>query len=139
MPTHKLDGFPSRGFLLACVRKYINQRASFILDPDNKWHVRLVDAGLNPNEPIYVNGIFRTLWKRPERWPNDGPITIVLEFRDVLFRQGDVEATLYTADRRVNKRTRISFTLREIRSCRIKDRLECKIGGQNASSLRPVR
>jgi len=123
MPTHKFNTMPTRSFLLAMVKKYINQRAIFVLTQNSRWYTRLIDAGFDPDKSIYVNGIFVTLWKRPECWPKAGPVTIALEFRDVLFQQSDITALACRADRRSNKHARYTFRIDEMGTCKLKEKL----------------
>jgi len=123
---HKFSGPPSKGFLLAHLRKKINQRAEFVLGDLDRghWGEPLSEGGFDLARPIVVKGIFCGIIKRLDgdrsiidhklhNYPPDR-MQPLFAFRDVVFVQDDKEAIVFGRDRRVNKKCMTYFSIREI-------------------------
>ncbi len=91
---HKKSGLPSKGWLSAYLRKYLDQRVTFELSPKSHWHQWLVkDGTFSADAPVFVSAVYIGLWKRPENWGGlyaTGPDKLYLRFSKVVFRQGDL-------------------------------------------------
>jgi len=122
---HKRSGMPSKSFLVAYLRKYVDQRFTIQLavqkrKPDDShlpllkqanrsWWEYLTDPKKNVFEeelPVFFDAIYSHCMKHPK---------LVLYFRDVMFYQGtQFMLHPFAQARRQNKRQMIGFELSEI-------------------------
>lgn len=124
---HRFQGLPSLGWLNAFLRPNINRRVTFELSEESHWHKLLVMQGaFVAGIPIHVDAVFSGIWKRPEGWPSGhGPVGVVLRFRKVEFRQGDVKARhLLARTHRSHGEDEIEFGLSEARGLGMAERIQ---------------
>ena len=120
---HKRTGLPSKGFVWAMLHRHLDQRAQFQLAMDEGWE-KCLEKVFDLGRPVYVNGIFCGVFKRPKGWPDPtGPDGFVLCFRDCLFQQGPEEAILLGSHRRQNKRRIFEFDLPNVVKWKLADQL----------------
>lgn len=125
---HKKAGMPGKDWLMAYLRRYINQRATFELASGSSWHELLISEGaFSAERPVLVSGVFCGLHKKPKDWPElfaSGPMTLFLRFRKPVFKQDDrfVRSPL-ARSHYDHQRTEIEFELSEIRGLRLADKL----------------
>lgn len=125
---HKKSGMPSKDWLMAYLRRYVDQRVTFELATGSMWHELLISHGaFSQDRSIWVSGVFSGLHKRPKDWPKlfaAGPATLFLRFRKPVFKQGDrfVRSPL-ARSHYDHKRSEIEFELSEIRGLRLAERL----------------
>lgn len=123
---------PSKGWLCAYLRRYVNQRVVFELAPTSPWHELLVEQGaFRATLPIHVSGVYLGLMKRPKDWPNlyaSGSPTLYLRFGKVEFCQGEVTTrSPFACNHRQHGRREIEFELSEIRGQAIAEMLKALV------------
>lgn len=130
--NHQKTGMPSKGWLVAYLRRYENQRVSFELSPESVWHKLLIKEGaFSKDAAIYISAVYIGLMKRPKGWPDwnaRGPIQLFLRFCKVTFRQG--EATTRSPLSRTHyqhQREDLEFELSEMRGMELAERVKAMI------------
>jgi hypothetical protein len=127
--NHKRTGMPSKGWLIAYLRRYENQRVCFELAPESGWHNLLVEQGaFTKDEPIYVSAVYFGVMKRPKGWPDlyaRGPMQLFLRFSKVVFRQGNVTTRSFMSRTHYqHKNETTEFELSEMRGVELAERLK---------------
>lgn len=106
---------PSRGFLVALLRRFENQRSVFLLASPLREAIaepmRVVD-----DRPIYANGIYMTVRRGLG-------LDFRYEFRDVLFEADGRPPLMIFGHRRYNKRQPFQFKLRDMADGKIRSTL----------------
>lgn len=104
---------PSKGYVWARLCRKVNQRITVgYTGPFVDYLVR--EHKFVRTQPVLMNGIFAGLQKGPRDRNDPRTDTFTLEFRDVLFIQGEHEVALFRCGSRRNKSMRLGFALDEL-------------------------
>jgi len=125
---HKREGMPSKGWLLAYLRRYENQRISFQLAPGGRfWEFCVVEGAFSRDLPLMVSGVYTGLHKRPKAWPDifaSGDTGVYSVFRGPIFRQGAVFARHpFSRSHYDHRRGDVEFELSEMMGCGLAEKL----------------